>query len=791
LKCEPHGPIVLTTAYQTNANGELLQFTYNPSDQMLTLTDGKNQVTKWNYDLYGRVTNKLDAANTVIFRYNYDANSRLTNRWTVAKGDTFYVYDFIGNLTNVDYPGTLMDITLKYDLLNRLTNVVDVIGTTKFNYTDAGQLLTEDGPWANDTVSYGYSARRRSSMSVLQPNAAAWTENYGYDQFNRLSNIVSAAGNFIYDYYSTMSDRVEYLGLGGLNSYSEHTYIENQYDTLARLTSTKVKKDYSTTLNQHSYAMNDANQRTKQTFTGGNYVDYTYDSIGQLKTAKGTESDTTTARLNEQFGYEYDKAWNLNFRTNNALVQTFNVNNLNELSSVTRGGTLTVAGNTTATATNVTVNSLTAVRYADKTWAKDSIPMVDGTTNFTAIAKTSFGLADTNTVTVDLRATNTFAYDLNGNLRTNGTEVLDYDDENRLVTNYVAAAWKSEFVYDGRSRRRVQRDYGWSSGAWVKTNETRLVYDGNLILQHRDSGNTPTLTLTRGRDLSGSRAGAGGIGGLLAMTESSGTNNYYQADDNGNVTCLIATNQLIVAKYLYDPFGSTLAISGPKADTNPYRFSSKPVHAASGKYDYLYRWYSPELQRWLNEDSIQEAGGLNLFTFVNNSPFLFIDALGLEGEEAGASAFPPGKVKEAINRAKNIADKAGKAVAIVGAGIIVKNLAKHVDDADKKWQEPSAGTVDEIDSAKTAIVLDMQRALGDVDEAGKLSLGQFPGAGGVEFIEKAPSRWEKIKQLRRKLFCPTPNPPKIKHYIGPGGSIFTTSRDEAPPPGYVLDNRFP
>ena len=56
---------------------------------------------------------------------------------------------------------------------------------------------------------------------------------------------------------------------------------------------------------------------------------------------------------------------------------------------------------------------------------------------------------------------------------------------------------------------------------------------------------------------------------------------------------------------------------------------SKPIHA-SGKYDYLYRWYSPELQRWLNQDPIWEAGGINLYAYVNNSPVYFIDPIGLD-----------------------------------------------------------------------------------------------------------------------------------------------------------------
>ena len=157
----------------------------------------------------------------------------------------------------------------------------------------------------------------------------------------------------------------------------------------------------------------------------------------------------------------------------------------------------------------------------------------------------------------------------------------EYDDENQLVTNYVAGAWKSEFVYDGVHRRRIERDYGWNGGAWALTNETRFIYDGAVPIQHRDANNLPTLTLTRGKDLSGGFLSAGGIGGLLGMTENSGTHSYYHADGNGNVTALINSNQLIVARAEYDPYGNFLSVSGPKADVNPYWFSSKLFHRQS------------------------------------------------------------------------------------------------------------------------------------------------------------------------------------------------------------------
>src|SRR5216117_1368568 len=96
-------------------------------------------------------------------------------------------------------------------------------------------------------------------------------------------------------------------------------------------------------------------RRTRQTRTDGSYADYGYDNIGQLKTAVGKESGGTTNRWHERLGYAYDAAGNLNYRTNNVLLQTFSVNSLNELNTVSESGTLTVAGTTTSGATNVTV----------------------------------------------------------------------------------------------------------------------------------------------------------------------------------------------------------------------------------------------------------------------------------------------------------------------------------------------------------------------------------------------------------------------------------------------------
>jgi RHS repeat-associated protein len=202
------------------------------------------------------------------------------------------------------------------------------------------------------------------------------------------------------------------------------------------------------------------------------------------------------------------------------------------------------------------------------------------------------------------------------------------DAGNELTNVAVAGQWQSAFVYDGLGRRRIERDFVWQSGGWVPTNEVHYIYDGDLILQERDAGNRVLVTYTRGRDLGGGIQTAGGIGGLLARTDTNGSA-FYHADGLGNVTALINSSNYVVARYLYNPFGQMTAKWGPYADVNEMQFSSMPHHNQSGFSMYLYRAYDPNLQRWLNRDPIGEDGGINLYGFVGNNPIHYYDPLGL------------------------------------------------------------------------------------------------------------------------------------------------------------------
>jgi len=233
---------------ETNANLEVIRYQYKPSGDLWKLTDGKSQTTTWLYDQYGRVTNKVDQASVEILRYAYDANSRLTNRWSKAKLDTKYKYDAVGNLTNVDYNAST-DIRLAYDALNRLTNMVDAAGTTAYKYYAGGLLWTEGGLWASDTVTNYYNAARMRSGLGLQQPTGAWTNGFTYDAGHRLAAVISPTGTFTYSYKGP-GNLVTNLALPNTSR------ITNAFDTVGRLTSTRLLTSGNSLLDSYAYIYN-------------------------------------------------------------------------------------------------------------------------------------------------------------------------------------------------------------------------------------------------------------------------------------------------------------------------------------------------------------------------------------------------------------------------------------------------------------------------------------------------------------------------------------------------------
>lgn len=259
--------------------------------------------------------------------------------------------------------------------------------------------------------------------------------------------------------------------------------------------------------------------------------------------------------------------------------------------------------------------------------------------------------------------TESFSYDSDGNLTADGKYSYTWDAENRLaavgpVGTAAVNDRKLQFKYDYLGRR-VEKIYSiYKATGWSEQTHQRFVYDdwnAVLVLDGNDSNNVKQK-YTWGLDLSGQSGktdisglhGAGGIGGLLAVVETSGTNAgtyWFTYDGNGNVGQVLKVptsgSITIAAKYEFDPYGNMLSSLGDYATANPFRFSTKwlDLELASwttsgavgntGLYYYGYRYYSPRLGRWISRDPIEEKGGLGLYAFVENRPVMRFDWLGL------------------------------------------------------------------------------------------------------------------------------------------------------------------
>lgn len=311
-------------------------------------------------------------------------------------------------------------------------------------------------------------------------------------------------------------------------------------------------------------------------------------------------------------------------------------------------------------------------------------------------------------------------YDLDGNLTFDGVWNYQWDAENRLrsmnMTNITAVPnaerKKLDFLYDDEGRRVMKAVSVWNGSAFANPVTNWFVYDGwNLageLSVTADGCVELVRSYTWGLDLSGSLDGAGGIGGLVLVTDYATGTSYFPAyDGNGNILALVnAADGSVAAQYEYSPFGELIRSTGTMAKANPFRWSTKYWDEETGLVYYGYRYYSPTMGRWISRDPIEEEGGNNLYAFVGNTPINSYDLLGMDGtllEEEAAGGIASGlgegiaqgmsiymRVKNAVDTFNTVqefgvmmmdadpdnADEMLMGVAQVGARMLVDGLVK-------------------------------------------------------------------------------------------------------------------
>jgi RHS repeat-associated protein len=647
------------TSFEYDAAGRLkkviypdtsyVQYTHDLGGRRTKVRDARGNETSFAYDAANRLTSVTNADNKTT-SYAYDLMSNLTSVTDALNRTTSYEYDSFDQLVKITHPPATSGATplteqIAYDAGGRVTSRTDEAGRiTSYEYDNANRLIKLIDPTLH-AAQYEYNARSETTAVV---DALNQRHEFAYDAAGRVTQVTrgSLSMSYAYDAVGNRTQRTDYnnqtttFAYDTLNrltttTYPDTTTVSYAYDALSRLssatnTSGTVSLSYdsrgrvsSTTdvFNQTVGYGYDANgNRTSLSLGQATNATYQYDSLNRLTQI----ADSANANV----GYAYDATNKLTSRTlPNGVTATYQYDGLDRLTRLTDAtSTATIADaqyqrNTASQITQIaepaqtrnfaydSADRLTSV--TDPTQTLESYSY-DGVGNRTAShLSSSYSYQPFNKV-VNIGSTS-YSYDNNGNLTSktdgSGTWVYTWDYENHLKQVTRPDGTTINYQYDALGRR-IQRSR--SAGG-----STNYIYDGEDVVKDINSDGS-TVDYLNGL----------GVDDKLRQTSSSGTI-YFTQDYLGSTRVLTDTSGNVVESVSYDSFGN-----GASA-LSRYGYTGREWDADSNLYYYRNRWYDPQAGRFISEDPIGLAGGINSYAYVGNNPVNLIDPFGLDGDDPG------------------------------------------------------------------------------------------------------------------------------------------------------------
>jgi RHS repeat-associated protein len=575
------------------------------------IIDAKGQKTSWERDLQGRVIRAVRADNVTATAYTYEARTSRKKTVTDPKGQvTTYSYA-LDNLalseTHSNETTPTPAVSYTYDPhYKRVLTMVDGTGTTTNTYKAIGglgamQVASVDGPLTNDTFTFDYDDLGRVTSAAI--NGAARTSTF--DALGRVVTEANALGTstYTYDGATRRLATVTYPN-GQIATFS---YFPNVGDR--RLQTILHQRADSSTISRFDYTYDTVGniaswQQQVETDPAVRWQ-YEYDAANQLLAAIKRSTGGTPAVL-KRFAYAYDAAGNRIVQQEDDQVTSTSYDALNRLVSQTGGGRLRIAGQVNEPATVSLDGAQVPVDATGR--FTGTIGVASGTQQFTLTAVDASGNTTTAHYSIDTTGgpSRTFTYDSNNNLLADGLRTYTWDGANRLLA-VADATGRSEFAYDGMSRRVLENTYVGTT----LTSTRNFIWCGSGICEERDA------------------AGTGVVRRLFAQGEArSGGNVFNTFDHLTNVREVLDGTGQVLGRVDYDPWGRVTATQGTQDMLRSYGGTIQLTGAAP--LFTLYRAYDPGTGRWLSDDPAGLRAGLNLAAYVGNNPIRLIDPLGLD-----------------------------------------------------------------------------------------------------------------------------------------------------------------
>ncbi len=536
--------------------------TYRSSGSTLdTVPSSGSDVTRWNYDPVTGVLLNKTYANGSKTSYAYDDWGRVLTRKQARGVLTTYGYDAAtGKVSSINHGDGTPSVSIDYDAMGRISTVQDASGIRRMTYIGLEDVSSETTTGLTSSVlSYQRDSVGRPSGYVFSLNGTEVQQvALGYDSMDRLSTASLNGMSFTYGYDSVT---------GWLNSLSyPNGLVKNTafHDNLPLPVSlTYVKGGASAPAIKHAYTWDNMRRPSVQE----DYVDssalsrrhaYAYNARGELT------GDTMNA--GGSFSYAYDNIGNRRTAAELEISSSYQGNNLNQYTSVTRSGT---------------------------TFA----PVYDADGNQTSV--------------------NTFT----------GVWSVQYNADNRPIA-FMQGSKKVECVYDYLGRRVEKVEYD-GNNLTRRTRFSYMGYLMVASMDCTQNISNPTLLGTWFWDPSEPVATRVLAMCTHNVDKSVEMTRYVTHDLLKSVSALFDSSGTRQAKFEYTPYGETLTAEGTWASSMAFRYSGDYRDGDLGLIYYNYRHYNPQEGRWISRDPIEESGGIHLYGFARNNPSYFYDILGI------------------------------------------------------------------------------------------------------------------------------------------------------------------